>query len=403
MTTSNNLPKLHADRGNLRDKLLSVVLPVYNEEVVLPQLAEQLRMALKLTGARYEILFVNDGSRDHSSRILDELAAADPAIRVLHLSRNFGHQAAVQAGLTHAVGDAVILMDSDLQDEPRAILNFVRLWQQGSDVVYALRRERKEAWWKRFLFDTFHQLLARVATTKLPADAGNFSLMDRNVAQQIVALGESDRYLPGLRAWVGFRQTGVEVERNARYDATPRVSLRGLIRLAKTAIFSFSSLPLTIFARIGYAATGLFCILATYTLWCRFVTGTAIPGWSSHVLTGSFFGALNALGISMLGEYVVRIYDQVRGRPLFLVARIVNGAAVNETITQSAQRAAAFDDAAECEKLLRASRALLDQVLAAGQPIAEANAKNNSAPKPLCNSSAEKNTVTKAKSHGSEK
>ncbi len=192
---------------------------------------------------------MNDGSRDQSGPVLDLLANRYSHIRVVHFSRNFGHQAAVHAGLAHSRGDAVILMDSDMQDDPQAIAEFILAWQAGFDVVYAIRTDRKEAWWKRALFNCFHKLLSKVATTRIPADAGNFSLMDRRVVNQILQLGERDRYLPGLRSWVGFKQTGIPVERLARYDAQPRVSLRGLWRLAKTAIFSFSSLPLTMFIR----------------------------------------------------------------------------------------------------------------------------------------------------------
>jgi dolichol-phosphate mannosyltransferase len=311
-------------RPALEQCTVSVVLPVYNEAEVLANLCKQVHCALKDLGARREIIFVNDGSRDASPQILDQLAARYPEVRVVHFSRNFGHQAAVQAGLAHARGDAVILMDSDLQDSPRAILRFVAEWQKGYDVVYALRTERKEAWWKRALFNGFHRLLSSVATVRIPQDAGNFGLMDARVVRLLMTLEERDRYLPGLRSWVGFRQTGINVERQARYDKQPRVSLRGLWRLAKTAIFSFSSLPLTVFSGIGYSALALFFCLAFYALGCRFITGTAIPGWTTHVLTGSFFGALNALGISMLGEYAVRIYDQVRNRPLYLVDRVVN-------------------------------------------------------------------------------
>jgi polyisoprenyl-phosphate glycosyltransferase len=310
--------------NDLSTSLISVVLPVYNEALVLENLVQQVTNVLQETGYRYEIIFVNDGSRDASPALLDDLAARHDEIKVVHFSRNFGHQAACQAGLAHARGDAVIVMDSDLQDEPRAILDFIKTWRSGYDVVYAIRRERKEAWWKKALFNGFHQLLSSVATTKMPADAGNYCLMDARVVRQLMTLDERDRYLPGLRSWVGFRQTGIPVERNARYDDTPRVSLRGLWRLAKTAIFSFSSLPLTIFYTIGYAALGLFVSLAVYALVSRFFTDTAIPGWTTHVLTASFFGAINALGISMLGEYAVRIYDQVRNRPLYLVDRLVN-------------------------------------------------------------------------------
>ena len=245
-------------------------------------------------------------------------------IRVLHLSRNFGHQAAVQAGLAHARGDAIVLMDSDMQDAPEAIPRFLAKWQAGYDVVYAVRTGRKESLWKRSLFAAFHRLMSAVASMPLPAEAGIFGLIDRRVARQIIALGESDRYFPGLRSWVGFRQIGIVVERNARYDDRPRVSLFGLMRLAKTAMFSFSSFPLVIFHVIGLVAAMVFVGLGGFSVFCKLFTDWAIPGWTSHILTGSFFGALNALGISILGEYVIRIYDQVRGRPLYVVDRSVN-------------------------------------------------------------------------------
>ncbi|MGC4006457.1 MAG: hypothetical protein QM811_26375 [Pirellulales bacterium] len=214
-------------------------------------------------------------------------------------------------------------MDSDLQDEPRAIAAFVDRWCAGYDVVYATCVERKERWWKRMLFDGFHRVMTSVSATPIPSDAGNFGLMDGRIVRQLLSLDERDRYLPGLRSWVGFTQIGIEVPRNARYDDQPRVSLRGLFRLAKTAIFSFSSLPLSMFYAIGVVALAVFCVLSCYALGCRLLTDSAIPGWTSHVLTGSFFGAINALGIAMLGEYVVRIYDQVRNRPLYLVDRLV--------------------------------------------------------------------------------
>jgi dolichol-phosphate mannosyltransferase len=252
-------------------------------------------------------------------------------------------------------------MDSDMQDDPQAIREFLLAWQAGFDVVYAIRTDRKEAWWKRALFNGFHKMLSSVATTRIPSDAGNFSLMDRRVANQILQLGERDRYLPGLRSWVGFKQTGIPVERLARYDDMPRVSLRGLWRLAKTAIFSFSSLPLTMFYGIGYAALALCFALTCYTLYSRLFAGTAIPGWTSHLLTASFFGALNALGISMLGEYAVRIYDQVRGRPLYLVDRTRNFE-TNDRIARAAEARPIIENDLECEALLAESEVLAAQV-----------------------------------------
>jgi len=307
--------------------------------------------------ANYEIIFVNDGSSDQSPRVLDQLALANPRVRVIHLSRNFGHQAAVQAGLAHARGDAVVLMDSDLQDAPEAIPCFLVEWREGADVVYAIRTQRKENLLKRFLFAAFHSLKAAVASVPIPADAGIFGLIDRRVARHIAALDESDRYFPGLRSWVGFRQKGVLVERNARYDLHPRVSMRGLFRLAKTAVFSFSSFPLAVFHVIGAAAAVLFLSLGGYALFCKLFTNLAIPGWTSYILTGSFFGALNALGISILGEYVIRIYDQVRGRPLFVIDRKVNFSSPSEDRPMAVGNALAGN--VLCENLLdQAAKAL---------------------------------------------
>lgn len=312
------------DRRKSRSALVSVVLPVYNEAEVLRTLLSRVRAALMSCESRYEIIFVDDGSTDSSPEILDSLAAEHRGVRAVHLSRNFGHQAAVQAGLAHAQGDAVVLMDSDLQDVPEALPLFVAEWRAGNDVVYALRTQRKEGLVKRALFAGFHRFLSSVASVAIPAGAGIFGLVDRRVARQILALAESDRYFPGLRSWVGFRQKGIEVQRNARYDQQPRVSLVGLVRLAKTAIFSFSTFPLRFFYLIGAAAAAVFLGLAGYSVFCRLFTSLAIPGWTSNVLIGSFFGALNALGICILGEYVVRIYDQVRNRPLYLVDHTVN-------------------------------------------------------------------------------
>jgi len=319
-----NTERKHAPRPRPEDTLLSIVLPVYNEAQVLPVLAGRIAKALWNSNVAYEMIFVNDGSQDDSGEILDELAAHGRRIQVVHLARNFGHQAAVHAGLAYARGDAVVLMDSDLQDAPEAIPEMLRRWQAGEEVVYALRTKRKEGTWKRLGFAAFHRLMARVATVPLPAEAGIFGLIDRRVARLILNLPERDRYFPGLRCWVGFRQSGIVVERQARYDAVPRVSLRGLFRLAKTAIFSFSTLPLMIFHIIGFVAAAVFLGLGGYALFCKLFTSLALPGWTSHILLGSFFGAMNALGISILGEYVIRIYDQVRGRPLYLVDRTVN-------------------------------------------------------------------------------
>jgi polyisoprenyl-phosphate glycosyltransferase len=311
-------------RRDAETVFVSVVLPVYNEREVLETLARGVSEAVAATGCEGEFVFVDDGSRDGSAEVLDRLAAADPRVRVLHLSRNFGHQAALQAGLSHARGDVVVVMDADLQDDPHAISRFLQKWREGYDVVYAIRTQRKEGAFKRLLFFGFYRVLNMVARIPMPPDAGNFGLVDRRVAQAIVRLFDRDRYYAGLRSWVGYRQIGVEVERGSRYDDRPRVSLFGLVRLAKSAIFSFSSFPLTVFYAIGTLSLAVFLGLAGFTLYHKLFTGLAIPGWTSITMATSFFGAMNALGIAVLGEYVIRIYEQVRSRPLYLVERRVN-------------------------------------------------------------------------------
>ena len=334
-----------APRRPLPDALISIVLPVYNEAAVLDRLTEQLTDALSGIGCRYELVFVNDGSTDGSSQRLDDLAAVNSRIRVLHLSRNFGHQAALHAGLSHARGDAVVVMDSDLQDDPDAVRRFIREWQAGFDVVYAVRSERKENLIKRGLFRAFYRVLNGIAHTRIPMDAGNFGLVDRRVAEEIAALIDRDRYFPGLRSWVGFRQTGVPVARGRRYDDCPRVSIRGLFRLAKSAIFSFSSVPLSIFYLIAGLSLTACTGVAAFALYHKLFTGLAIPGWASTTMIGSFFGALNALGIGILGEYAIRIYDQVRARPHYIIAR--SAEARNADLKSPEPRASAPRIAAE--------------------------------------------------------
>jgi len=310
-----------ANTSRPTDSLISVVLPQYNEGEILTRLVELVEAALKQCATRYEIVFVNDGSTDGSGELLDEIAGENPNVRVLHFSRNFGHQAAVQAGLEHAQGDAVIVMDSDLQDDPKAICDFVAKWQEGYDVIYAERTKRKENPAKRLLFYSFYRFLNSISDTPIPNDAGNFGLIDRQAVAAIVSMKDSDRYFPGLRRWVGFKQIGIPVERLERHDDCPRVSMAGLFRLAKSAIFSFSRFPLTMFYGIAGLSAAVFFTFLGVTLYHKYISGLAIPGWTSIIMTASFFGSLNALGIGILGEYVVRIYDQVRARPGYIVER----------------------------------------------------------------------------------
>jgi dolichol-phosphate mannosyltransferase len=317
----NSLTKV---RPPLDQSLISVVLPLYNESAVVGELVKRIDAALRPLRCRFEVIFVNDGSTDDSPQQVDRLADSCEYVRVVHFSRNFGHQPAVQAGLLHAAGDAVILMDSDLQDDPAVLPEMIRRWQDGDDVVYAVRFGRKEGPLKRLAFFSFYRLLNWVSNIPIPKDAGNFGLMDRQVSQQVAMLGDCDRYFPGLRSWVGFRQSGLPVERLARHDDQPRVTLRQLCLLAKAAVFGFSRTPLTLFYSLSLFSLLLCTACTSWTLYHKLITGHAIPGWTSITILASFFGALNALGIGVLGEYVVRIYDQVRARPQFVIARRVN-------------------------------------------------------------------------------
>lgn len=304
-----------------KNALISVVLPVFNESAILEELTAQIVQTMQTVEGRFEIVYVNDGSRDGSAELLDDIASRNSHVRVVHLSRNFGHQAAVQAGLEQARGDALIVMDSDLQDDPRALETFVEHWRDGYDVVYAVRTDRKENVVKRGLFSLFYRILERVSDIPIPRDAGNFGLIDRRVADLVNQIEDRDRYYPGLRSWVGFRQIGIPVERAARHDDTPRVSFWQLVKLAKAAVFSFSSVPIGFFYAVALVSLLVCAGTTAFAIFHRLFSGLAISGWTSLIITSSFFGALNAAGLAVIGEYVVRIYDQVRARPQYVMDR----------------------------------------------------------------------------------
>lgn len=298
---------------------ISVVLPVFNEAGVLEDLHEQLVEVLAAERCRFEILFVNDGSTDDTPTILANLAARDARVRVLQLSRNFGQQAAVKAGLDHATGDAVVLMDSSLQDNPVAIHQFLRCWEHGYDVVYAIRHGGKKRVVQRFLCHVFSRVLNGRSSIRLSMDADNFSLIDRGALDALRRLMETDRDFPGLRSWLGFRQVGVPIERGQRDADQTRDSTLDLIRRAKCALFSFSTVPLTIFYAIAAMSLIAGLGIAAFALYHKLFTGLAVGGWASLTMIVSFFGALNSIGIAIIGEYAVEILDQVRARPTYLI------------------------------------------------------------------------------------
>ncbi len=307
-------------REKFDSELISIVIPVYNEEPVLDKLCDQAGEALSASGVRCEFILVDDGSGPECGEHLLELARNHVNVRVLRLSRNFGQQAAIQAGLSKAEGDAAIIMDADFQDDPASLPAFVEKWREGYQVIYAIRTKRKEFFLKRWLFYWFYRLFKVLSPVDVPPDAGNFGLIDRRVVDAILELGEHDRFYPGLRSWAGFRQIGVTVERLKRYDDRARVTLFGLLRLAKNAIFSFSSMPLMVFYGVATINLCIAVALSSFSLYHKIFTGQAIPGWTSMIVAVCIIGGFNSLGIAILGEYILRIYRQVQQRPMFIIA-----------------------------------------------------------------------------------
>lgn len=304
---------------------LSVVAPVYNEEGNIRPLLAAILPELDSIGppGGYEIILVNDGSRDGSAAVLDACAAEYPGrVVAVHLARNFGMEPAICAGLEEAQGDAVVLMDADLQDDPRALPLFVEKWREGHEVVYAVRTGRTEGIIRRSLFWWFYRLLSWIANVHLPADASNFALMDRTVVDALRAMPERNRYLRGLRAWLGFRQVGVPVARQSRYEGKTRLGLRGQWHLAMNAIFAFSYVPLFLFRAAGILSLAACGALILWALYSRLVVGGIVQAWASQFITTSFFGGINLLGIGIIGEYVARIHDEVKGRPNFVLHRV---------------------------------------------------------------------------------
>jgi glycosyltransferase involved in cell wall biosynthesis len=303
-------------------KHITIVLPFYNEEKNLPVLYERLRQVASTLPYRFEFLFVNDGSSDRGTIFAREAALSGENVRLVDLARNFGHQTAVLAGLQHAEGDAVVVMDTDLQDRPEAIPLFIEQWEKGNEVVYAIRTKRKEFVLKRLLFASFYQILSRLSEIPIPLDSGLFSLMDRRVVDVLADLPERNRYLPGMRAWAGFTQIGVEIERDERLDGPPRISFYQLVKLATDAIFSFSRIPLRLATALGLFSAFLAVIATLMVLYDKFISLKAIPGWTSTLLSILFLGAVQLISLGILGEYLGRIYEEVKHRPPYVVRKI---------------------------------------------------------------------------------
>lgn len=297
----------------------SIVIPIFNEAKTLSELWRQLKAVIDELNDTCEVIFIDDGSNDNSYDQLLLLYQAHAEVRLIRLSRNFGHQPALTAGIEKATGKAVILMDGDLQDSPQAIAKFIAKWQQGYDVVYAVREKRKEFWLKRLAFVGFYRLLNFLSGMKLPIDAGIFSLMDRQVVTALCQMPERNRYLSGLRAYAGFKQTGIVVERGSRYHGQPKVTLSKLCKLAFDGIFSFSTIPLKIATIFG-----LICAIASFVigicgLYFKFILGKTFLSWAYGLTTTFFMGGVQLIFLGIIGEYIARIYDEVKQRPYYLI------------------------------------------------------------------------------------
>jgi dolichol-phosphate mannosyltransferase len=301
---------------------LSIVIPLYNEEENVQKLYRRLTSALKLMGLGYEIVFVNDGSKDRTAELLRGLHESDPHVVAVHLSRNFGHQAAVCAGIDQAAGKAVLLMDGDLQDPPEVLHLFVDLWRQGYEVVYAIRQKRKEGLFKRLAYFTFYRLLRAISDLEIPLDSGDFCLMDRKVVEALQGLPEKIRFVRGLRTFVGFRQVGLSYERAAREAGQPKYTLRKLIGLALDGLVSFSSYPLHLVTYLGLAAAALAALLTAGVFADALCNGSAPRGWASTIVVVLFMSAIQLVSLGIMGEYVRRIFLECKGRPTYIVREV---------------------------------------------------------------------------------
>lgn len=306
---------------------ISVVIPCYNEEAVLPELFGRLTTAAEAWGCDWEVVCVDDGSQDRTWELISRHHQQDPRWRGLSLSRNFGHQAALSAGLFHADGDAVMVLDADLQDAPELLAQFIAKWRAGFEVVYGIRQRRKEGVLKRVCYWLFYRLLARMAPTEIPLDSGDFCLMDRRVVEVLKRMPERNRFVRGLRAWAGFRQTGVEYERSVRAAGEVKYTFRKLLRLALDGIFSFSTVPLTLVSQAGLWISALALVGILWTLATKLFSGffaelgfPPVQGFTTIVISVLFLGGIQLLSIGIMGEYLGRIYDEVKRRPPWVVS-----------------------------------------------------------------------------------
>jgi polyisoprenyl-phosphate glycosyltransferase len=301
--------------------LISVVIPCFNEEAVIQATYRQLvEVLLRVDQTDFEFVFVDDGSRDRTLSLLEGLQHSDPRLRVIALSRNFGHQVAVTAGLEHAAGDAVVVIDADLQDPPEVIPAMVACWRRDVDVAYGVRVERAgETAFKLWTAKSFYRMINRLSDVDIPLDTGDFRLMDRKVVDALLSMPERDRFVRGMVAWLGFRHEAVPYRRASRFAGVTKYPLRKMLRFASDGILSFSLVPLRLATWAGFAIAGFALLAIVYALLLRILTDTWVPGWTLLFIVCSLLGSAQLVFLGILGEYVGRIYGEVKRRPLYVV------------------------------------------------------------------------------------
>lgn len=310
--------------------VISIVIPCYNEAAVLDQLYRRLSAAADTWGLPWEVVAVDDGSRDQTWELLTKISLTDPRWKLVRFARNFGHQKAVSAGIEHTSGEAVFVIDADLQDPPEELHRFIAKWQEGYQVVYAVRKNRKENILKRSCYFLFYRLLDRMSSQKIPLDSGDFCLMDRKVVDVLKSMPEQNRFVRGLRAWAGFKQVGLEYDRHARAAGQPQYTFKKLVQLAFDGMLSFSSAPLRLATYLGLiVSTGAF-LGAAFTIlqrvfgqWFEQIGLAPAPGFATIVISILFLGGVQLVCLGIMGEYIGRIYEEVKGRPLWVISETV--------------------------------------------------------------------------------
>lgn len=333
-------------RLNDKKVLLSVVVPCMNEEEVIRETCNRLIAVLSPAEFGFELIFVDDGSKDRTPEILREMQVNDPRIRVVRLSRNFGHQVAITAGLEHAAGDAAAVIDADLQDPPEVLLEFVGKWLDGYDVVYGVRTEREgETAFKLWTAKAFYRLIGKLSDTEIPLDTGDFRLMDRRVVDALLSMPERDRFVRGMVSWLGFSQVSVPYRRAARFAGQTKYPLYKMLKFATDGIVSFSIIPLRLATWIGFLASGLSVLGIGVVLLERYfgVLGL-VKGWSSTVIAVLFIGGVQLVCMGIIGEYVGRIYGESKRRPLYVVRERMGFETKTSTPVRLRQRVAAGGD-----------------------------------------------------------